>query len=129
MRNLLRKPLTWMVIGEVAVVAALFVLAWHLVAGVPAPAFSLPPVTSPSPQAGDASGPVASRVKAQPTQGPLLPGLNLDASFWRIRLAELNQGQVEFEMLEWRLVHSAMDAAHRYLESVVLPSITRAEKH
>ena len=130
MRNLLRKPLTWMVIGECAVVAALFILAWHLIAGVPATDFSLPPpVASPLPQAGDASGPVASRVKSPPKQRQLLPGLNVDAGFWRIRLAELNQGQAEFEMLEWRLVHSAMDAAHRYVESVVLPSIARAERH
>jgi len=127
MRNLLRKPLTWMVLAECLVVAALFMLAWHLLAGGPAPELSLPPATSPPPQA-DAAGPVASRVTVSPRPRPLLPGLNVDATFWRIRLAELNQGEAEFERLEWRLVHAATDAAHRYIESVVIPSIARAER-
>jgi hypothetical protein len=56
------------------------------------------------------------------------PGLNFDAGFWRLRLADLNRGQAQFEALEWRLVRSAMDAAHRYVESVVIPSILRAER-
>jgi hypothetical protein len=57
-----------------------------------------------------------------------LPGLNLDARFWQLRLSQLNRDQVFFEQLEWRVVKSAMDAAQGYLETVVLPSITRAER-
>ena len=54
--------------------------------------------------------------------------LNLSSAFWRLRLGRLNQDQVFFEQLEWRIVHDAMDAAQRYVETVVLPSIARAER-
>ena len=54
--------------------------------------------------------------------------LNLDSAFWRDRLQQLNRDQVIFERLEWRIVHNAMDAARRYLETVVLPAIEEAEK-
>jgi hypothetical protein len=128
MRNLLRKPLTWMVLAEFAVVAALFMVAWHLLATMQVQGFPSPPAVSPLPQAGDPTGPVASAVTTPPEPLPLLPGLNVDAAFWRTRLAELNRGEAEFEVLEWRLVHSAMDAAHRYVQSVVIPSITQAER-
>ena len=74
---------------------------------------------------GPASSVVAAQRKPAPTP---VPGLNLDTNFWRLRLAELNHGEASFEALEWKLVHSAMDAAHRYVESVVLPSIARAER-
>ncbi len=57
-----------------------------------------------------------------------LPGLNLSSAFWRARLGQLNRDQVFFEQLEWRIIHSAMDAVNRYLETVVLPSIAGAER-
>ena len=60
------------------------------------------------------------------SRGPS-PGLNVDALFWRTRLAQLNADQVVLEQLEWRIVHAAMDAARRYVELTVLPSIQRAE--
>jgi hypothetical protein len=52
----------------------------------------------------------------------------VDAGFWRFRLGRLNQDQVILEQLEWRIVHNAMDAAQHYVETVVLPSIARAER-
>jgi hypothetical protein len=127
MRNLLRKPLAWMVAAELAVVAALVMLAWHLVANVPAQVVSILPAASP---AAEASGQVSPDLPAQPTPQVTapLPGLNVDAGFWRGRLAELNHGQATFEGLEWRIVRSAMDATHRYVESVVIPAIVHAER-
>jgi hypothetical protein len=129
MRNLLRKPLPWMMLAECVVVAALLIVAWHLVAN-PAVQAPDPGLIAQPAESGDAG--------AQPQPGlgmnlkvrglPLLPGLNVEAGFWRMRLAELNRGQAAFEALEWRLVHSAMDAARRYIRSVVLPSIARAER-
>jgi hypothetical protein len=128
MGRLLRQPLTWMVIAEFIVVAALMVVVWSVVAAgatqhagaatvqsVDAPADAS---TSPLPDLSEAAKPVT------PAQ---LPGLNLDAGFWRVRLTQLNQEQMVFEQLEWRIVHNATDAMQRYLETVVLPSITRAE--
>jgi hypothetical protein len=127
MRNLLRKPLTWIVVAEFAVVAALVMLAWHLVANVPG---SVVPILPAAPPAAEAAGQVSSDLPAQPAPhvSAPLPGLNVDASFWRVRLAELNHGQAAFETLEWRIVRSAMDATHRYVETVVIPAIVRAER-
>jgi len=39
----------------------------------------------------------------------------------------LNVAEAQVEALEWRIVHSAMDTVHRYVESVVIPAIERAE--
>lgn len=117
-----------MVLAECAVVAALVIVAWHIVATAPAQEVPAPPVASLPKQAGAAWGPVSVVATVQsPTRGPL-PGLNVEANFWRLRLADLNRSEAAFEQLEWRLVHSAMDTVHRYVESVVLPSIARAER-
>jgi hypothetical protein len=130
MRNLLSKPLSWMVLAECAAVTALVMVAWHLVAGAGVPEVLLLPVASPPAQAGDVAQPVSvdANTQSKTPDRLLLPGLNVDANFWRLRFAELNQGEAAFELLEWRLVHSAMDAAHRYVESVVLPSVAQAER-
>lgn len=118
-----------MVIAECVVVALLIVVVWNVVAaaatqhGTAAPAQAIEskatPLDSPLPEASVGAGP-ARRVQ--------LPGLNIDAGFWRSRLNQLNRDQVFFEQLEWRLTRNAMDAAQGYLETVVLPSITRAER-
>jgi hypothetical protein len=101
-----------------------------VVASAPAQEVPAAPAASAPATAGDATGPVSVDVTAQSppiSRGPL-PGLNVDATFWRLRLIELNRSEAAFELLEWRLVHSAMDTAHRYVESVVLPAIVRAER-
>lgn len=129
MRNLIRQPLTWMVIAECVVVALLIAVVWSVVAAAagqhpraaPVTAVDAPAVASDSPLP-DLTG---SAGQATPVQ---LPGLNLDARFWRVRLQQLNADQVFFEQLEWRVVRSAMGAAQGYLETVVLPSVTRAER-
>ena len=128
MRNLLRKPLTWLVIGECFIVAVLLVVVWNAVAasvtrhavGVPVQIAEAPTRTS--------SSPPPDLVPATKPAAPLLPGLNLDAGFWRNHLKQLNREQVILEQIEWRIVHNSMDVVHRYLETVVLPSITRAER-
>lgn len=127
MRNLIRTPLTWLVVAEFAVVGALMVVTWNVVgniarggaapglSAVPAPATDDP---SPLPDIPEPSQPGL--------RGPL-PGLNVNSAFWRQRLEELNRDQALFVELEWRVVHAAMDAIQRYLETVVLPSIRAAE--
>jgi hypothetical protein len=130
MRNLLRKPLPWMVLAECAIVAALLLVAWHLIANPPVVDSRAPAEVASPGESGDAGVPVVPGPAGQsePQALPSLPGLNFEASFWRVRLAELNRGQAAFEALEWKLVHSAMNAARRYVESVVLPAVTRAER-
>ena len=129
MRHLIRKPITWMVAAEIVVVAALVVASWYLLAGV-RPSSDLQALLLPSstPQADSAASiPPDALVPPQQSAMPLLPGLNVDPAFWQKRLEALNGAQAQFVELEWRVVHSAMDSMRRYIETVVLPSIERAE--
>jgi hypothetical protein len=129
MRHLIRKPITWMVAAEIVVVAALVVASWYVLAGV-RPGSDLQALLLPSstPQADPAASvPPDALAPPQPAAIPLLPGLNVDPAFWRKRLEALNGAQAQFVELEWRVVHSAMDSMRRYIETVVLPSIKRAE--
>jgi hypothetical protein len=128
MRNLLRQPLTWMVTAEFIVVATLMLLVWGLVASAaPHPATSQVQAAEPHDTGSTTPSPELPEVPRSTAQ-PQLPGLNLDAGFWRLRLGQLNREQVSFEQLEWHIVRSAMDAIQHYLETVVLPSIARAER-
>jgi hypothetical protein len=117
-----------MVIGECIAVVALIVVAWNVVAaatqGSGAAAVAAPSLTTVGPRATPSP---ARPLLARSAAHAQLPGLNLSSAFWRARLGQLNRDQVFFEQLEWRMVHSAMDAVNRYLETVVLPSIARAE--
>jgi hypothetical protein len=127
MRKLIRSPLTWMVIAEVLVVTALIVVAWNAIASAARPALTLPVASSPDPSA-DAASPLPDLPAiTKPASAALAAGLNVDPAFWLSRLQALNHDQVYFEQLEWRLVHSATDAAQRYLETVVLPAVRQAE--
>lgn len=128
MLNLIRKPLTWMILAECAVVAALTLLAWHWLAAPPDQQAAAPPGVSTS-TSPDATAPASPGVPASANAiARQLPGLNVDPGFWRVRLAELNRDEAAFELLEWRIVHSAMDTTQRYIESVVLPSVLKAER-
>ena len=114
--------------AEVGVVIALVAVSWHLLATVSGSGSPdlLVPGASP---ASDVAATIPPDALAPPVPSaiPMLPGLNVDPAFWRRRLAALNEAEAEFEALEWRLVHSALDSMQRYLETVVLPSVERAE--
>lgn len=128
MRKLLRQPLTWMVIAECVVVTLLLIVVWNVVAAAAVQRPGGAPVQAADAPAATATPLVPELAAAGPATPIQLPGLNLDARFWRLRLNQLNRDQVFFEQLEWRILHNAMDAAQGYLETVVLPSITRAER-
>ena len=128
MRNLLRKPLTWIVIAECVVLGVLLVVVWNAVAAsVMRHAIGTPLSIAEAP-ARTSSSPLPDVAKVTNAPRPQLPGLNLDAGFWRNHLAQLNREQAILEQIEWRIVHNSIDVVHRYLETVVLPSITRAER-
>jgi hypothetical protein len=129
MRRLIRNPLTWMVLAEVVVVCALVIVAWSSLSSMVRPGLvspSPPAVGAASQDNASSPSPDLPEVAKTSKQGPL-PGLNVDPAFWRSRLDLLNRDQVFFEQLEWRIVHSAMDTAQRYVDTVVLPSVRRAE--
>jgi len=117
-----------MILAECIVVAVLVLLVWSLVASAATQHPGTAQVqTTHSPADSSTPSPDVPGV-TRSTARPQLPGLNLDAGFWRVRLGQLNRDQVTIEQLEWHLVHNAMDTMHRYLETVVLPSIMRAER-
>jgi len=130
MRRLFARPLTWMVLAEIVVVGAFVGVAWHMVAGTvrnPDVPLMLPSSTR---APDDTAAPVVSPDlinPPDPSTAPLLPGLNVDPAFWRVRLEALNEADAQVEALEWRIVHSAMDTVRRYVESVVVPAVERAE--
>jgi hypothetical protein len=117
-----------MVIAECVVVALLILVVWNVVATA-----AVQHAVAPA-QAIDSAAAPSDSPLPEVTVGPgsakqvQLPGLNLDAGFWRSRLNQMNRDQVFFEQLEWRITRNAMDAAQGYLETVVLPSISRAEQ-
>jgi hypothetical protein len=117
-----------MVIAECIVITVLLVVVWSVVTASATQSAGSAPVEALEAPTKTSAIPIPDLTKVTRV-GPrgLLPGLNLDSSFWRVRLGRLNQEQVIFEQLEWRLVHSATDALQRYLETVVVPSIMRAE--
>jgi hypothetical protein len=129
-RRLVEKPLTWMVLAEVVVIVALAGVAWHMVAGAPrnpSAQLVLPAVTA---TPDDTALPDVSPDVLNPPDTatvPLLPGLNVDPAFWRVRLAALNGAEAQVEALAWRIVHSAMDTIKRYVDSMVVPAVERAE--
>ena len=128
MRRLWKQPIAWMVAAELVVVGTLVGFAWHEVAGA---GHSSIPLVLPSPAPEDTSTPdVPADALAPPTPGVplLLPGLNVDPAFWRQRLTGLNAAEAQFEALEWRIIHSALETVRRYVETVVIPAVEGAEK-
>ncbi len=127
MRKMLRSPLTWLVSAEIAVVATLVFMAWGVVAGASRSVMLSPSLQIPD-LADDGSGLPDLPLQSSPQESGPPPGLNLGTRFWQARLANLNRDQALLARLEWRLVHGAMDAARRYVDSVVLPAVRRAER-
>lgn len=126
MPGLIRSPLTWFVAAELVVVAALVGVAWSVIASANrpvSPAVADVPLATDDPSSDLPEIPQSSTPAAR---GPL-PGLATDPSFWRDRLGQLNTDQVYLEELEWQIIHGAQAAAERYVETVVLPAIRRAE--
>ena len=127
MRNLIRSPLTWLVAAEIVVVGAIVAVAWNVAASAGHASASQAIVEAPQASDDPGSGlPQLPQLNNPAARGPL-PGLAVDPSFWRQRLGNLNGDQVYLEQLEWQIVRSAEDAVNRYLETVVLPAISRAE--
>jgi hypothetical protein len=128
-----RRPvLALLVAGEIAVVGALAAVAWHVWqqnqdptgggAGVsvraPAPARASQPQTGPS---------VTIPVPPQPSPAPT-PGIRTDPAFLEQVTLDINREETALEQLEWRIVHGAGLAGRSYIERVVLPAISRAQR-
>jgi hypothetical protein len=132
--SLVRPPLVWLVAAELALLAIIGSVAWHVWQQriVPLASAAAPLVAAPLPsarprQAGSASPPTASPSASVPHAAPT-PGVRTDADFLSRQMAELNRAEVTFEYLEWRVTSAIVDGIQHYVTTVVLPSIERAEK-
>jgi len=126
-RHLVNHPLTWMIVAVGVVMAALLLIAWNLIAVAAVHHMSAAVTAAEAAPSTAAAKPPALRVVDSPVARGPLPGLNVDSAFWRSRLGALNHDQMIFERLERHVVQVAKDAAQSYLETVLLPSVTRAE--
>ena len=129
MRRWLRKPLFWMVAAEIGVLLILFGVTLNVLSAAHKDALGplvLPEATAPqdTPLPDISPGDL---MPPDPSTPGLLPGLNVDPEFWRARLEGLNAAEAQVEALEWRIVHSALDTMQRYINTVVVPSVERAE--
>src|SRR5919204_2282807 len=116
---LVRRPFTWLVAAEVAVIAALAVLAWHLLAHPPTPP-TVEIQRAPRPPATKEPTVPAPPAPAAPASPPI--GLR-----WPIDLHELNRDGAALEAAEAAVVRSLAAGLRLYLERFVLPPVLHAE--
>lgn len=131
LRQLGRRPLTWLFVAEALVVLAFAYAAWkvvesHLGSRPPAAWSALPglgslPQPVPSPAAAGPSPPATAgtRVTAGPT-----PGLSRTVPFGH----RLNSDYAAWYDSEWRLTSVIAGWMRAYVEHVIVPAIERAER-
>ena len=142
MRRLLTLPLSYLVIAETLVVAALGFAGWRLLERIrtPSPASAVVAATpaAAGPRASSTTTPQPAappRVTAPPRAtaappGPALPavGSATDPAYWAGRLGRLNSDQADLQKLQWQVIQAVKSAAERYLREVVLTAVTAAQR-
>ena len=129
MKAQLRQPLFWIVVCEVVVMFALFVVSWRVYqahrpvasAGAAIPTALAPAAASPVPGSGTPR-PATPRPVAKSVPSP-----HPTAAF-PIDLGQLNRDQADLERSEDALLVRMIRTARDYLETVVLPAVRRAER-
>ena len=122
-----RSVLVLLVAGELAVVGGLAAVAWHVwqqdqALNPGGPPVSMPALSSPRP-----SPSATMTVPVGPTAAPT-PGLRTDPAFLDQVTIDINREEVALEQLEWQIIHGAMDAVRAYIQKVVLPAVSRAQR-
>jgi hypothetical protein len=128
----MRRPLAWLILLEVVVVAALAATTYHLVTTRTATANAAPPVVhaavpKPRPPTPAAAPPPAAPAPTPHPLGPP-PGLNFDPAFWSGQLHRINQDQHLLEQLQWRLTAAVTDWIRAYVNQVLIPAVEQAER-
>jgi hypothetical protein len=116
----------WIVLAEIAVMFALFAVAWRVyeshraVSGAAGPA---PPSVATAPVVPGKPTPVPPpAVRSSPSPAGAKPPRPFP-----VDLGQLNHDQAALERVEGALLARVVEAAHLYLETVVLPAVRRAE--
>jgi len=136
----MRRPLAWLIVFEVLVLAALAAAGYHLVATrwhpPPAAVAAAPALapknanTKPISKASPNPAPTATSTST-PTPHPAgpPPGLNLDPAFWAGQLQRINRDQHALEQLQWRVTGAVTDWVRSYVNHVLLPAVREAERN
>jgi hypothetical protein len=56
------------------------------------------------------------------------PGLRTDPLFLGQATQDINREEAAFQQLEWRIVQGATEGMRAYIQRVVLPAISRAQR-
>ncbi|HEX6548495.1 MAG TPA: hypothetical protein VF134_07125 [Candidatus Dormibacteraeota bacterium] len=123
------RKFAFLVVAEIAVVAALAIATWNLVhsrlqprAG---PVALLPaPSPTPTPSATPAAPPQPTPT-AKPALGPP-PGLATDRAFVSAQAVQINHDESAWQKLEWQAAQTVIRFARAYLEEVVVPAVEKA---
>lgn len=130
----LRRPLPWMLLGEVLLVTAFLAAAWHVwqdgqravppVASARAPRTRAPETPPPA----GASPPAALPSPGSPSPASPSPGsgLRTDPAFIDQQLSALNKDEAAFERAEWAMTGAVVSWSRRYLDQIVLPQVRAA---
>jgi hypothetical protein len=130
----MRRPLAWLILLEIALVAALAAATYHVlatrwpssaphVAAAPAPAPAKPQArATPRP-----APPKAVPTSTPPKSGPA-PGLSTDAGFWDGQLKRINRDQAALADLQARAARAVTDWLRAYVDGVLLPAVRQAER-
>jgi hypothetical protein len=132
--RMLRRPLPWLLAAEAAVLLALGVAGWQLVASRLAPApsrsigsLALPagPNTSARP-ASPAATPSPAATVASPRPAAAPPSLSTNPTFWQRNLSQLNREEAGWAAAEARAAQAVEDFTRAYVQRVVLPAVEAA---
>ena len=136
----MRRPLAWLIVLEVLVLAALAAAGYHLVAtrwhpppaavAAPAPApekATTKPISKASPNPSPAPTNSPTNTPTPHPAGPP-PGLNFDPAFWAGQLQRINRDQHALEQLQWRVTGAVTDWVRSYVHHVLLPAVREAER-
>jgi hypothetical protein len=136
--SLVRPPLVYVVLAEVALVTGLGAVSWHVwqdrfgpapAAVAASPATPRPTVSTRAPRSPAEASPSPAPVSTPPptSQPGPIPGLRTDPNFVSRMLVELNQVEGTLEDIEWRATKLIVDGLQRYVEGVIMPSIEHSE--
>src|SRR2546426_189261 len=127
-----RHVLAFLVAGELAVVGGLAAVAWHIWQQnqVPNRAGAAVWLPAPPPQQGSQPPPSPSATLPVPVRpsAPPTPGLHTDPAFLSQATLDINREEAALEQLEWRILRGAMDGMRTYIQRVVLPAVSRAQR-
>ncbi|MDQ6771910.1 MAG: hypothetical protein M3024_02810 [Candidatus Dormibacteraeota bacterium] len=140
--DIVRRPLTFLVLAELAVLGALGFIAWGVwhpgldsarsVATTP-PSGALRPAPSPGARGAlnrpgpQLPGPAGAAAPTPKAPGPT-PGLARNPAFLSSQLHRLNGDESALYTAEWRVVGLATTAIRNYIANVIVPLVDRSSR-